>query len=90
MRVALLLHDDVVAVEDARVDHGLPAHAQDEGARVTDDRGGEGERLLDVLLREDGRPGRDAPDERQRDEVAVDILGDARPTAAPISRTEGG
>ena len=61
--VGLLAHDDVVAVEDAGVDHGVAAHPQHEELAVAGEVFRDGQRLLDVLLREHAGAGGDVAHE---------------------------
>src|SRR5947209_5822941 len=63
-RVAAL-DDDVIAVEDAGVLHRVAGHAQDVLAAVAADQVRDVDVLLDVLLGQDRRAGRDTADERQ-------------------------
>ena len=72
--IVLLLDHDVVSVEDAGVDHGLTAHAQDERAGVAHDAGGQRKCLFDVLLGKDGRACGDAAHQGQVHLVARRIL----------------
>ena len=53
----LLLHEDVVAVEDARFDHGLSVDRQHEIRALADEAAGHGETVFDILLRQDLRSG---------------------------------
>ena len=73
----LLAHDDVVAVEDAGVDHGLAADPQHEEHAVAGEVFGDGEGLLDVLGREHAGARRDVADEG---DVADGPALDGRPT----------
>ncbi len=57
--VGLLAHDDVVAVEDAGLDHRVAAHAQHEEHAVAGEVLRDGEGLLDVLGREHAGAGGD-------------------------------
>ena len=59
----LAAHDDVVAVEDAGLDHRVAAHAQHEEVAVAGEVFGDGQRLLDVLGREHAGAGGDVADE---------------------------
>ena len=61
--VGLLAHDDVVAVEDAGVDHGVAPDADHEELAVAGEVLRDGERLLDVLGREHAGAGGDVADE---------------------------
>ena len=60
----LLAHDDVVAVEDAGLDHGVAADPEHEEDAVAGEVLGHRQRLLDVLRREHAGPGGDVADER--------------------------
>ncbi len=118
--------DDVVAVEDAGLDHGVAAHPEHEQVAVAHEVGGQRHDLLDVLLGEHVGAGGDVAHERHvahrpalghrigggvvadldgpgLDRVATEVAersassrwvctvdGDVRPTASPISRTDGG
>ena len=64
--VRLGVDDDVVAVVDAGVDHGVALDAQHEVVVVAAHEGGHIDELLDVLLGQDGHAGGDLPDEGQR------------------------
>ena len=59
----LLAHDDVVAVEDAGVDHGVAADPEHEELAVAGEVFRDGQRLLDVLGREHAGAGGDVADE---------------------------
>ena len=63
--VLLAADDDVVAVEDAGVDHRLAADAEQEAVARRGEDARDGHLLLDVLLGEDRRAGRDATEQRQ-------------------------
>ena len=63
--VRLLADDDDVAVEDARLDHRVAAHAQEE-VRVAAERLGDGDLALDGLLGEEWTTRGDASDEGKR------------------------
>src|SRR3954452_19396795 len=56
--------DDVVAVEDAGVDHRVAPYAEHEQVAVASEVGGQRQQLLDVLLREDVGSGGDVAHER--------------------------
>ena len=74
----LLAHDHVVAVEDAGVDHGVAADPHHEELAVAGEVFGDGEGLLDVLLREHAGAGGDVADERH-------VAHGRRSTGAPDS-----
>ena len=85
--VGLLAHDDVVAVEDAGLDHGVAAHAQHEEHAVAGEVFRDGERLLDVLRREHAGAGGDVADERHvADGAALDRSRPTRRRGAPRAR----
>src|SRR5205807_290594 len=60
----LLTDDDVVAVEDAGLDHGVAPHAEHEHRALAGEVGREREDLLHVLGGEDAGTGGDVTDER--------------------------
>ena len=62
--VVLGADDDVVAVEDAGIDHGSAGDLEHEEVAVTRHGGGQAENLFDVLLGGDGRTRGNAADER--------------------------
>ena len=71
--------DDVVAVEDAGVDHRLAADPQHEEVAVAGEVLGDGDHLFDVLGREHAGAGGDVADERDvADRAAVDDRAGAR------------
>ena len=61
--LGLLADDDVVAVEDAGVDHRVAPHPEHEQLAVAGEVLGEGQQLLDVLLGQHVGPGGDVADE---------------------------
>ena len=73
LRRILLVDEDVVAVEDACVDHRLAVHREHEVRSPADEPAGHREAVFDVLFGEDGRAGGDAADDGQiHDVVALD------------------
>ena len=70
---------DVVAVEDARVDHRLAPHPEHEQVAVAAEVGGDGDHLFDVLRREHAGTGGHVADERHvAHGPAVDVGAGAR------------
>src|SRR4029077_15877156 len=59
LRVLLAADDDVVAVEDARVDHRLTAYAEDELLTTASERLGDADISLDRMLGEQRAAGGD-------------------------------
>ena len=79
-RRELLLHEDVVAAQDAGVDHRVAVHLEAEDlAAALDERAVDAHRVDDVLLGEQRQPGGDAPEHRDLDQV--DVVG-ARPRSS--------
>src|SRR5581483_118740 len=72
-RLLLRPHEDHVAVEDARVDHAVAAHLEQEVA-VLGELGREEEVVFDVLLRQDRRTGGHVADDGHRDGVAALVV----------------
>ena len=103
--LVLRADDNVVPVEDARIDHRLAAHLKHEQIAVSGHGRGQTEDVLHVLLGRDGGTGSDASNERNRrafllhvgdgDLDANDLLGrlrrrgDAELGSRPIGEVEG-
>ena len=67
----LLLHNHVVAIVDAGLDHGLAAHREHEGGGIADDIGGQRDGVGDVLLGENRGAGSHVAHQGHIDELAV-------------------
>ncbi len=103
--LVLRADDNVVPVEDARIDHRLAAHLEHEQIAVSGHGCGKTENVLHVLLSRDGSTRSDTSNERNRRAFLLDVgdgdldandllsrlrrRGDAELGARPIGEVEG-
>ena len=71
MCCVLSVYEDTVAVKNTGIDHGFPANIQDERFSLGNYIGGNGEVVLNILLREDRLSGSYIADDREADHLGT-------------------
>lgn len=67
----LSMHEDTVSIEDTGIDHGFSTDVQDERFSLGDYIGGNGEVVLNILLREDRLSGSYIADDREANHLGT-------------------